>query len=103
VIYSHEKRGKGAIEMNRPLYLSHDEVNKAPTWCYDFAKVVQQLDKKLWVTNLDGREPKSKIIAFLRTSVLTKADKDRLSNMRESKMSEEDCDSMSSEDGNYFD
>jgi len=57
----------------------------------------------MWVTNLDGREPKSKIIAFLRTSVLTKADKDRLSNMRESKMSEENCDSMSSEDGNCFD
>ena len=81
----------------------HDEVNKAPQWCYDFANILQELDKKMWVTNLDGREPKSKIIAFLKTSVLTKADKDRLSDMRKSKISDEDCDSMSSEDNNYFD
>ena len=51
--------------MLNPIWKSyHDEANKAPQWCRDFAKVVQELDKKLWVTNLDGREPKSKIIAF---------------------------------------
>ena len=80
----------------------HDEANKAPPWCHDFADIVRELDEELWVTNLDGREPKSNIIAFLKTSVLTKADKDRLSEMRKSKISEKDCDSIHSEDENPF-
>ena len=42
----------------------HYEGNKAPDWCYNFSGIVRELDEELWVTNLDGREPKSNIIAF---------------------------------------
>ena len=80
----------------------HNGPSKAPQWCYDFANIVRRLDKELWVTNLDGHEPKSKIIAFLRTSVLTKDDKVRLSDMKKRKIHEDDCTSMSSDDYDFF-
>ena len=63
---------------------------------------MQDLDEELWVTNLDGDEPKSNIIVFLKTSLLTKADKERLLEMKKRKISEKDCASIDSEEENPF-
>ena len=76
--------------------------NKAPAWCYNFAGIVREFDEELWKTNLDGNEPESNIIAFLKTSVLTKADKERLLDMREPKIGDKDCASIDSVEDNPF-
>ena len=80
----------------------HNVGNKAPDWCCKFADIVRDFDDKRWKTNLDGNEPKSSIIAFLKTSVLTRADKERLVIMRESTNDKGDCDSIESDDQNPF-
>ena len=80
----------------------HYKGNKAPNWCYNFADIVRQFDEERWKPNLDGNEPKSNIIAFLKTSVLTKADKERLVDMRESTIDDGDCASIKSDDQNPF-
>ena len=78
----------------------HYKGNKAPAWCYNFADIVRQFDEERWKTNLDGIEPKSNIIAFLKTSVLTKADEERLVDMREPTIDNGDCALINSD---YYD
>ena len=76
--------------------------NKSPGWCCEISDIVRYFDNKRWKTNLDGDEPESSIVAFLKTSVLTRADNERLIIMRESTNDEGDCDSIESDDQNPF-
>ena len=75
---------------------------KAPNWCYNFAEIVREFDKNGWTTNLDGFQPKSAIMAFLKTSILTPRDKERILSMGDVKMSIYDCDSSVSTDFDPF-
>ena len=76
--------------------------DKAPAWCCNFADIVQDFDEKRWKTIFYGIEPKSNIIVFLKTSVLTLADNERVLDMREPKMGDEYCVSIDSYDYNAF-
>ena len=70
--------------------------------CYNFAKIVREFDEKRWETNLDGIKPQSNMIAFLKTSILTLDDKERVIAMRGPKMGNKDCSSIGSNDSNAF-
>ena len=68
-------------------------------WNDNFAEIVREFDENRWKTNLDGIKPQSNIIAFSKTSILTRYDKERILAMGELKMGDKDCSSIDSKLG----